>query len=187
MLGLDLYNGNATQVAAFKAVTQVQFPLLKNAAQPGIPWGLGVEKVIIVDREGIVRGVESAVNTDQINDLIQLTENPAPRSDVGLTSLYYGRSIGYGSTHTITATVANPGLRPLEVTGVESTSPSVVPDRTTFTVAPGESEEITFTLVTTTEGTVSGQVTIRTNHHDWVLPIADSKIEAPLRSRPILS
>ena len=180
MLGVDLWNGSAAQLSAFQFVTQVKFPLLQKGTNSEIPWGLGVENIIIVDPDGIIQGILSIADRDQVIDLIDLINDPAPISELKPKSLYWGTMGEVGVQRTITVTIENTGLKPLEVRSIRSTSDQVLVDRTSFSVVPGGSEQFTITLSPTEAGTVTGSVDIVTNEKNWSLPIASILIEGAL-------
>ena len=62
MIGLDLWNGNRLQVNAYTQLTGITFPVLMGASVGGNRWGLGLENVLVVDQEGIVRLIND-INT----------------------------------------------------------------------------------------------------------------------------
>lgn len=180
MLGVDLWNGSPAQVNTFTFVTQVKFPMLQKGRNPEFPWGLGIDNVIIVDQDGIVRGWHSEEDIKQINALIDLVLTPAPVSELKPKSLYYGRTAEVGVELKIKVTVENTGLRDLEVRSIRSSTDQVVVDRTSFVVEPGGSETFTITLSPTRAGTITGSVEVVTNEKNWSLPIPSIVIEAPL-------
>jgi hypothetical protein len=179
LLGLDLWNGSTSQVNEFSFVTKVQFPVLQKARNPEFSFGLGVENIIVVDPDGIVRGWFSEVETEKINDLISLILDPAPVSELRPKSLYWGLTGQVGVENKIPIKVENTGLEPLEVRDIRSSTAQVLVDRTSFTVAPGESETFVVTLSPTEAGTLTGSVEVITNEKNWSLPIASIEIASP--------
>jgi hypothetical protein len=182
LLGVDIWNGSASELGAFQFVTQVKFPLLQLGRAGDLPWGLSTDNIIIVDKEGIVRGIHGAggEGKDEIDALITLINDPAPLSELRPKSLYYGRTSEVGVERKITVTVQNSGLRDLEVTDIRSTLDEVSADRTAFTVPPGGSEVVTIYLLPTQEGTLSGTVDFITNEKNWKLDISSIEIEGKL-------
>ena len=188
MVGVDVWNGSATEVGAFQFVTKVTFPLLLLGGTDDLPWGHGTDAIIIVDPDGVVRwitgsGVEAA---DEISTIIDLINDPAPLSELSPKSLYFGRNGQVGSQSRITVKVENKGLRDLEVTDVITSSDDVTVSQTTFTVAPGETETFTVTLDPTQPGTFSGSVQVVTNEKNWSLEIPSIEIEGSLPATIVL-
>lgn len=180
MIGVDLWNGTPSQLNEFKFVTQVKFPLLQQGTNELIPWGLGVENIVIVDPDGITRGVISVADREKVIELIDLINNPAPVSELKPKSLYFGLTGEVGRSSTITITVENTGLRDLEVTDVRTSTDQVMLEKTSFTVPPGESEKFQVVLQPTREGDVAGTVTVVTNDKTWTLDISKILIEGGL-------
>lgn len=180
MIGVDLWNGSASQLNEYKFVTQVKFPLLQQGTNALIPWGLGVENIIIVDPAGIIRGILSVADRDKVVELIDLINDPAPISELKPKSLYWGTKGEVGVERTIKLTISNTGLEPLEVTDIRSSTAQVLVDRTSFTVMPGGSEQFTITLSPTEAGTLTGSVEVVTNEKNWNLPISSILIEGSL-------
>ena len=180
MVGVDLWNGSATQLNAYQFVTQVKFLLLQNGTSDGMPWGLGVENIIVVDPGGIVRGILSVADRDKVVDLIDLINDPMPVSELKPKSLYWGTRGEVGVERKIEITVENTGLVDLEVTAIRPSSDQVTVDRTAFTVSPNASEQFTITLSPTREGTLTGSVEVVTNEKNWSLPISSILIEGGL-------
>ena len=180
MIGVDLWNGTPTQLNAFKFVTQVKFPLLQLGTNESIPWGLGVENIIIIDPEGITRGIISIEDREKVVELIDLINNPAPVSELKPKSLYYGLTSEVGVARTITVTVENTGLKDLVVSSIAPSTDQVMVDRTSFTVLPGETEQFVATLLPTMEGDLTGNVKVITNEKTWTLDISQILIEGGL-------
>jgi len=180
MIGVDLWNGSASELNAFQFVTQVKFPLLQKGSNPEIPWGLDVENIIIVDPQGVIRGIKSVADRDQVVDLIDLINDSVPISELKPKSLYWGTKGEVGVQRMITVTVENSGLQNLEVTSIRSTTDQVTVDRTEFSVEPNKSEQFTITLNPTREGNLTGSVEVVTNERNWTLPITSILIEGGL-------
>ncbi|MEE2752922.1 MAG: choice-of-anchor D domain-containing protein [Candidatus Latescibacterota bacterium] len=187
MVGVDLWNGSASQLNEFQFVTQVKFPLLQKGTNSEIPWGLGVENIIVVDPDGIIRGILSVADRDKVVELIDLINDPTPISDLKPKSLYWGTKSEVGVDRIITITVENTGLKPLDVQSIRSTSEQVMVDRTSFTVQPRESETFVVTLSPAEAGRVSGSVEVVTNEKNWTLPISEILIEGSLSPAIVLS
>jgi hypothetical protein len=107
MIGVDLWNGSPSELAAYQFVTQVKFPLLLGGTNSEIPWGLGVENIVIVDPAGTIRGVFSIEDRSQVIDMIDLINDPAPVSELRPKSLYWGTTGEVGVQRSITVTVSN--------------------------------------------------------------------------------
>jgi hypothetical protein len=180
MIGVDLWNGSASQLNEYKFVTQVKFLLLQQGTNELIPWGLSVTNVIIVDPAGIIQGILSVADRDKVVDLIDLINNPAPVSELRPKSLYWGTKGEVGVERTIKLTISNTGLEELEVTDIRSSTAQVLIDRISFTVAPGGSEQFTLTLSPTEAGMLTGSVEVITNEKNWKLQISSILIEGPL-------
>ena len=176
MVGVNLCNGNPSQLNEFKFVTQVKFQLLQMGTNDLLPRGLGVENVV-VDPDGIVQGIRSIEDRGSIVDLIN---TPSPVSELKPKSLYYGLSSIVGYMLSITETVENSGLLGLEVASIQSSTDQVQVDRSSFTVAPKESKTFTVALNPTQEGNLSGNVTVSTNDRTWTLPFSSILIEGGL-------
>ena len=192
MVGVDIWNGSASELAEFQFVTQVKFPLLQKGQAGDLPWGLGTENIVLVDPGGIVRGVYGAgvEARDEITAMIGLINNPSPLSELRPKSLYYGLTGEVGSELKITVTVKNTGLTDLEVTGIRSSTDEVSVDRTSFSVPPGGSEKFTTILKPSKEGTLTGSVEVITNEKNWTLQISPIEISGglpPAISLPTLS
>lgn len=180
MIGVDIWNGSATELARFQFVTQVKFPLLQKGSNPEIPWGLDTSNLIIVDPDGITRGIESIGDYDEVNALIDLILDPVPVSDLKPKSLYYGTRGDVGVQRQITLTIENTGLKTLEVTGIRSSTDQISFDQTSLSVEPSTTGQIVITLNPTEAGIVSGTVTVTTNDKDWTLPITSIEIVGAL-------
>ena len=179
MLGVDLWNGSQSQLSAFRRVTGVDFPLLQRAGTGGIPWGLGVENIVVVDREGIIHAVIDIADRRRINEAVEflLTPVPAPMSRLSRSTLDFGATAIIGTDVSIVLTVENTGDALLQVTDITSDTPEIQFDQTTFTVQPGEREDVTVTLSSTDVGTVFGRVTVTTNDRTWTLLVDRITIE----------
>ena len=187
MVGVDLWNGSASQLKEFQFVTQVKFPLLQRGTNSEIPWGLGVENIIVVDPEGIVQGILSVVDRDKVIDLIDLINEPVAISEVQPKSIYWGTTGEVGVQRTVTVTIENLGLTDLVVSEIRSTTDQVLADKTELTVAPRGKEQFVVTLNPTREGTLTGSVEITTNERNWTLPITSLLIERGLSPAIVLS
>jgi len=162
LLGLDLYNGSQIQVAQYRAVTKVTFPLLMQAG-PASNYGvLGVEYMMVVDQEGIVRAI-TGVDVAEVNRLVSVLLTPAPILDLRPSTLYFGTQMKVGQSKISVLELGNSGTADLVVHDVTWDIPGLVVDPTALTVSPGEKGTVTFNLVPTAEGDVSGNVTLLTN------------------------
>lgn len=183
MLGVDLWNGSSSQLGAFQRITGVDFPLLQRAGTGGIPWGLGVENIVVVDQEGVVYDIIDVAERSRVNAAVDflLTPVPAPVSRLNRTSLDFGETALVGEDIRLTLTVENTGDAPLEVTGITNDHPDIRFDATAFTVNPGDQREVTVTLSPSSAGTISGEVTVvTTNDQTWTLPVGLITVEQPL-------
>lgn len=182
MLGVDLWNGSSSQLGAFQRITGVDFPLLQRAGTGGIPWGLGVENIVVVDQEGVVYDIIDVAERSRVNAAVDflLTPVPAPVSRLNRTSLDFGGAGLVGTDIPLTFSIENTGDANLEVTGITSDQPDIRFDATAFTVNPGDQREVTVTLSPSAAGTISGEVTVTTNDQTWTLPVGLITVEQPL-------
>ena len=92
MLGVDLWNGSQSQLSLFRSVTGVDFPLLQRAGTGGIPWGLGVENIVVVNQEGTIHDIFDISDRRRLNEAVDflLTPVPAPVSRLNRSSLDFG-------------------------------------------------------------------------------------------------
>ena len=168
MLGLDVYGGSPAQLAGFRNVAQVTFPLLRDAGSP-----FSREDLIVVDPDGIVRffsssnlGSTARRNAiSKVDELLAQIPPPAPAIAVQQTAVDFGTIVA-GQTGQQTITITNTGTGSLEVTGIESDVSGLTFDTTMFTLAPNGSQTVTVTLPNATEGTFSGNITISSNDPD---------------------
>lgn len=169
MIGLDLWNGNRLQVNAYTQLTGITFPVLMGASVGGNRWGVGLEHVLVVDKEGIVRLINNVSGPSLINDINTLANalvSPAPIPSISLRALYYGIKLPVGQTKTLSANVINNGTGPLEITGYESDVDNLVMEPATFTVPAGQQQTVEFTYTPLKTGTVVGQIELLNTHKD---------------------
>ena len=64
LLGLDLSNGNSSELESFKSFTGATFPLLFNASSLVSTYETTVDRLIVVDKQGYIqfRGEQAAIN-----------------------------------------------------------------------------------------------------------------------------
>lgn len=62
VLGLDQWNGNIASVTAFKAATNVTFPLLLNASSVASAYKTTYDRIVVIDKTGniVFKGTQSA-------------------------------------------------------------------------------------------------------------------------------
>ena len=169
MVGFDLWNGNPAQVNAFTQLTGVTFPILMRAAEGGNRWGVGLEHVMVVDQEGIVRlvnNISGPSHFNAINTLANALVSPAPIPSISLRALYYGTTLPVGQTKTLNANVINDGTGPLEITGYTSNVDNLIMEPATFTVPAGQKQAVSFTYTPTKAGTVVGEIELLNTHKD---------------------
>ena len=168
MLGLDVYGGSPAQLAGFRNVAQVTFPLLRDAGSP-----FSREDLIVVDPDGIVRffsssnlGSTARRNAiSKVDELLAQIPPPAPAIAVQQTAVDFGTIVA-GQTGQQTITITNTGTGSLEVTGIESDVSGLTFDTTMFTLEPNSSQTVTVTLPNATAGEFSGNITISSNDPD---------------------
>ena len=182
MLGVDLWNGSQSQLSLFRSVTGVDFPLLQRAGTGGIPWGLGVENIVVVNQEGTIHDIFDISDRRRLNEAVDflLTPVPAPVSRLNRSSLDFGSTGLVGTDISLVLTVENTGDALLEVSSITSDHSDIRFDQSTFTVNPGDREDVTVTLSPTDAGSISGRVTVTTNDRTWTLLVDRITIERPL-------
>jgi hypothetical protein len=163
VLGLDVYNGNPSELSLFQASTSVTFPLLQKAVN-GTVYGAWRDEIMLVDQGGSQRLILDIRRnpdwlerlTDEIDRLVNV---PVARFDTeGLTldSLRVGESVDRSLQ------ITNDGKSPLTVSRPASDIDGVELDLPTSTVAPGESTTINLSYTPDTAGPVMGTISIQT-------------------------
>ena len=182
MIGVDLWNGSSSQLREFQLVTQVDFPLLQLGGRtPEIPWGLGLENVIIVDRGVIVRGIYGMDDRTQMMDMIDLINDPVPLPKFSPQSLYYGLTAQVGETRQLPVTVSNIGLKDLVIQNIKPSNDQVSVDQTSFTIPPGGRAPFPVTVQPPETGTLRGTLELTTNVSGTVrLEISPIEVEGVL-------
>lgn len=66
IIGIDVYNGNESSLNSFKEQTNTQYPLAFEAAGVGAEYGLNRDRLVVVDKNGILRHKGS---TNAANDI----------------------------------------------------------------------------------------------------------------------
>ena len=189
VLGLDVWNGTPAQLFAFKAVTQVTFPLLLKPNQ--FSFNMDNTQIAVVDQNGIVWKIGSVEGLDEITQAIDLLLSPAAAIELSPKSLYYGRTSQVGVERVIKLNVKNQGNVPLVVSDISATTGDVQVDITSFSVDPRSSKEVLVTLLPSKAGTVSGTVTVHSNdaaRPSWQLQIEEIVIEeGPMEMLPAIA
>ena len=187
MLGLDVYGGSQTQLAAFRNVAQVTFPLLRNAGSP-----FSREDLIVVDSDGVVRFSQnslgsSAVRSNAIAKVDELLAPPpsAPAISVQQTAVDFG-TVAFAQSVQQTITITNTGTADLEITGIESDVSGLTFDTTMFTLSPNGSQVVTITFPSSTEGTFSGLITISSNDPDRATQTLSVSVTVQEQPVPVL-
>ncbi len=79
ILGLDVWDGNASTVQSFKDVTGISFPLLLNASGVGRDYDLTYDRLVVIDKDGRIahKGTRAATNDiatvkSKVNELLDL-------------------------------------------------------------------------------------------------------------------
>ncbi len=165
MLGLDVYNGNKTQLENFGSRATVTFPLLLSASGTGF----SREDLVVVDPDGTVafsgRSLSSSTVRSnaiaKVNELLAQIPSPAPEISVQ-ERVDFG-TIDAGQTGQETITITNTGTATLEITGIQSDVSGLTFDTTMFTLEPNGSQTVTITFPSSAEGTFSGNITISSN------------------------
>lgn len=74
-LGLDVYNGNSTQLTGFRVLTGITYPLCLNASSVGNAYGVVRDRAAVIDRSGIIRYLGSVPVKDDILTITSLISN----------------------------------------------------------------------------------------------------------------
>jgi len=164
MLGLDVYNGSQTQLALYKSVAKVTFPLLQKAGD--ITHSFSREDLIVVGQDGIVRyygRVGSAHARQEAIEVINALLHNRPLLEPITGSLFFDRKIPFGETRSTQVTLKNIGSGSLEVTDIQTETGTFTSPDLPITIPPGESQKIT--VVFTADGTddVLGDLTFISN------------------------
>ena len=114
----------------------------------------GFTRVTVIATDGINRGL-----TEQFDVTVQSIPGTI---SLAVESADFGE-IEIKTTATLSITISNTGEGPLNITDVTSDIAGVTPSETEFTIPIGESHDITLTFRPTTEGTISGTLTILSN------------------------
>jgi hypothetical protein len=183
ILGMDIWNGTAAQLATFQFTTGVSMPMLQKAGNPEFPFGADVSSVAVVDRDGVVRGVYGEADDIAINRMVDLVLAQAPLANYTPTALYFGLKTEVGDPRQLTIKIKNDGAVDLNVTNLRSSMPELVLDQTELTIPPASTGEVKAVFTPTMEGTLSGEVTMSTNDPDRrtiVIPLDDILVEGGL-------
>ena len=93
-------------------------------------------------------------------------EKRSPEITVRPDPIVFGKG-SVGEAATVTVTIGNTGDAPLDVTAITSTLSEILTiSETAFTVPPGDTHDITLTLMSSTAGEISGTLTITSNDPD---------------------
>ena len=87
---------------------------------------------------------------------------PVPAIAVQESAIDFG-TVEVAKTVQQTFTIQNTGTAPLEITGIESNVSGLTFEPSTFTLEPNSSRTVTVTFPSSTEGTISGNITISSN------------------------
>ena len=187
MLGLDVYRGSQTELTAFRTVTGITFPLLRNAGSP-----FSREDLIVVDSDGVVRFSQnslgsSTVRSNAIAKVDELLAPPpsAPAISVQQTAVDFG-TVAFAQSVQQTITITNTGTADLEITDIQSDVSGLTFDTTTFTLSPNGSQTVTITFPSSTEGTFSGLITISSNDPDRATQILSVSVTVQPQPVPVL-
>lgn len=162
-----MWNGSQAQLTSFRTRTEVTFPLLLRASGTGdVSTSGAVDVMIVVDQEGIVRGVSGA-RTSAVSAAVRLIDEllnpPVPMIGATPDSLNFGPELQPGESRTLPVTVQNTGTDTLNLTNIQSDIPELTVSDSTFFILPGENREIQVTLTPTQDGTLSGILNLLSN------------------------
>ncbi len=103
---------------------------------------------------------DRATQTLSVSGIVQ--PPPVPVIAVQQTAVDFG-TVAFAQPIQETFTVQNTGTAPLEITGIESNVSGLTFEPSTFTLEPNSSRTVTVTFPSSTEGTISGNITISSN------------------------
>ncbi|MDA0747935.1 MAG: choice-of-anchor D domain-containing protein [bacterium] len=181
VLGLDLWNGSQTQLATFKSITGVTFPLLLKAGEK-VNFGVGsagsVDALMVVDRKGIIQRIsnssESALGTT-VELIDRLLNTRIPAIHIPATGLNFGTGLLVGEASTLTVRVENTGSGNLSISEIRSDLSGITVSPSTLLIGPGGNRELQVTLTPGSGGPLSGQLYLTSNDPDrtvLTLPIS---------------
>ena len=107
--------------------------------------------------------LERATQTLSVSVIVQ--PPPVPAISVQQTAIDFG-TVAFAQPIQETFTVQNTGTAPLEITGIESNVSGLTFEPSTFTLEPNSSRTVTVMFPSSTEGTISGNITISSNDPD---------------------
>jgi hypothetical protein len=178
-LGLDIWNGNPTQLTLFQHVTEVSFPLLLRAASVGLRYRSSIDILGIIDQQGRVLWQGHVSQTDHVRKMLtELLTPSAPVIQINLSVIDFG-TIQVGSQADRTLTLSNAGNEDLLITGIVFSSSALRIRETSFVIAPGETRTLTLTLAPENEAS-PGRLQIFSN--DPKSPRLTVSVAARIRS-----
>ena len=140
--------------------------MLRASGTGGVSTSGAVDVMIVVDQEGIVRGVSGA-RTSAVSAAVRLIDEllnpPVPMIGATPDSLNFGPELQPGESRTLPVTVQNTGTDTLNLTNIQSDIPELTVSDSTFSILPGENREIQVTLTPTQDGTLSGILNLLSN------------------------
>jgi len=132
---------------------------------PCIGAGIMIDDVPDRDIECIPRPNPPGSNPD-IGAYEYPPHTPYPQITVSPNSIAFGKAI-VGEPEIVTVSIGNAGSAPLNVTQITSTLGEILTiSETAFTVAAGKTHDVTLTLTPSSEGKISGTLTIISNDFD---------------------
>ena len=92
-IGIDVYNGSASQVQVFKQITGSTYPLCLFGGSLQSSYGVTSEYSVVIDQEGIIRYKESGVAVTQIQNMIENLLASVPVELVSFTGFWENNSV----------------------------------------------------------------------------------------------
>ena len=175
-LGLDIWNGNPTQLALFQNVTETSFPLLLRASEVGKQFKSSIDILAVINQEGRVLWQGHVSQTDRVRTM--LAELLAPKAPVIVPDVSVVRfgTLSAGTSATGKLTISNDGDADLIVRDIAPTGSRVAVRPESFTLAPGQARQVTITILA---GTIEspGRLDIFTNDP------ANGRLTIPMEAR----
>ena len=126
---------------------------------------------------------ERATQTLSVSVIVQ--PRPVPAITVQQTAIDFG-TVEVAQPVQQTVTVTNTGTATLEITGIESDVSGLTFDTTMFTLEPDDSQTVTITFPSSTEGTFSGHITISSNDPDRATQTLSVSVIVQAAPAPVL-
>lgn len=158
-----MYNGSAGELSLFQASTSVSFPLLQKAVN-GTPYGAWRDEMMLIDQTGTQRVLIDVrrdpnwqtIITDEIDRLVSTPIGRFASDPLALSDIRVGDRIE------TTLKVVNDGRFGLTLSEATSNIPDISLTIGSRTLAPGDTAIVQVAYQPTSEGAVSGSISIKT-------------------------